>query len=423
MRVAISLLIGSVIGALVAPKVVPGADWPQYRGPQRSGVAEGENLKRSWSDTEPRDVWRRPLGAGYSSIAVVDDRAYTMFADAEGEYVVALATADGNTVWQFRVGDFVDSELGDGGPRSTPTVADGIVYTVSSQSKLIALRASSGTVIWEVDLSATGPVPRFGYSMSPLVANGQVIVEMGKREEGPGVTAFDRVDGSPVWSALTGPAGYSSPIAVTVDGQRQYVFFRSSGREIVGLSPTGEIAWRHATPEALSAISTPIFAAPDRFFVSTSEDAFGGRMFRLEMTEEGIRVAPLWQERLMRNHFSTSVVVDRHLFGFDNGTLRCLNAATGEKLWARRGFGKGSLIAADGMLLVLSDSGVVALARADPDGYQEAGRRQVMEGRAWTSPSLANGRLYVRDFDEIVSLEVGGAGDRSSSGPDQESEP
>lgn len=423
MRVAISLLTGWVIGVLVGTEVASGADWPQFRGPQRSGIAVGESLRPSWSDDKPRDVWRRQLGAGYSSISVVGDRVYTMFADADGEYVVALAADDGETVWQVRVGDFVDTELGDGGPRSTPTVTDGVVFAVSSQSKLVALRGADGSTIWEIELSTTGPVPRFGYSMSPLVADGRVIVEMGKREEGPGVAAYNVADGSPAWSILAGPAGYSSPITMTIDAERQYVFFRSSGRELVGLSPAGEVVWRHPTPDALSAISTPIFAAPDRIFVSTSEDAFGGRMFRLERADEGYRVAPLWQERLMRNHFNSSILVGGHLFGFDNGTLRCLNAGTGEKLWAQRGFGKGSLIAADGMLLVLSDSGVVALARADPVGYQESGRRQVMEGRAWTSPSLAHGRLYVRDFDEIVSLEVGDSGPATSSSLSRESEP
>jgi outer membrane protein assembly factor BamB len=116
----------------------------------------------------------------------------------------------------------------------------------------------------------------------------------------------------------------------------------------------------------------------------------------------------------MRNHFNTSVLVGGHLYGFDNGTLRCLDAATGEKRWAKRGFGKGSVVASGDLLYVLSDAGLVVLVRASPEGFEELGRSQVMEGRSWTAPSLANGRLYVRDFDEIVSLDVGGASTKSS---------
>ncbi len=385
-----------------------GANWPQFRGPDRSGVAGDESLLESWPEGGPQEVWHREFGAGYSSIAVVDGRLFTMWADDRGEYAVSLDASDGTPLWQIRLGDFVESELGDGGPRATPTVVDDVVYAISSQSKLVALKRDGGTSIWEVDLAESGPVPRFGYSISPLVDGGVVIVEMGRKEEGPGVTAFDLQTGEPRWEALNGPAGYSSPIVQQIGDVVQYVLFRAAGRELVGLSTTGEILWRHSTPEALSAIPTPIFHAPNRVFLSTSEDAFGGRMFEISADNGGFAIAELWQERLMRNHFNSSVLVEGYLFGFDNGTLRCLNADTGEKIWAKRGFGKGSLISADGMLLVLSDSGTLALVRATPDSYQELGRKQVMSGRAWTSPSLANGRLYVRDFDEIVSLDISG---------------
>jgi outer membrane protein assembly factor BamB len=400
-RLAASCLLSSLCVA-----AVHSASWPQFRGPDRSGVARDESLLDAWPEDGPREVWHRPFGAGYSSIAVVGSRLFTMSADDSGEYVVSLDTADGAPVWKTRLGDFVESELGDGGPRATPTVADDTVYTVSSQSKLVALKRDSGTLIWEIDLAESGPVPRFGYSISPLVDRGVVIVEMGRKEEGPGVTAFDLQTGEPKWSALNGPAGYSSPIVQQIGSVAQYVLFRAAGRELVGLSTTGEILWRHSTPEALSAIPTPIFHAPNRVFLSTSEDAFGGRMLEISADNAGFTIDELWQERLMRNHFNSSVLVNGYLFGFDNGTLRCLNADSGEKIWAKRGFGKGSLISADGMLVVLSDSGTVALVRASPDSYQELGRKQVMTGRAWTSPSLANGRLYVRDFDEIVSLDV-----------------
>lgn len=284
---------------------------------------------------------------------------------------------------------------------------DRMVYAISSQARVMALDAADGSLIWDRDLTQMGPVPRFGYAISPLVDGDVVLLELGRKEEGPGVVALDGETGESRWSALSGPAGYSSAIAVEIGGVKQYVIFRAVGREVVGLSRSGEVLWRWLAEGALSAIPMPIFFSPDRLFVSTSEDAFGGVMLRVSESSGTFVAEEIWSERLMRNHFNTSVLVKDHLFGFDNGTLRCLDAETGERRWAKRGFGKGSLIAAGELLYVLSDGGLVALVHATPERYEEAGRIQVMQGRSWTAPSLAHGRLYLRDFDEIVSLEVG----------------
>jgi len=186
------------------------------------------------------------------------------------------------------------------------------------------------------------------------------------------------------------------------------VAFRRAGQEAVGLSTSGEVLWRFPTPDALAAIVMPIFMAPDRVFLSTSDDSFGGHMIQITRQGEEFQAKEVWSERLMRNHFNNSVLVDGHLYGFDNGTLRSIDASTGEKKWAKRGFGKGSVVASGNLLFVLSDAGLVALVRVSPERFEELGRAQVMEGRSWTAPSLANGRLYLRDFDEIVSLDLRG---------------
>lgn len=383
------------------------ADWPQYRGPERNGTVGAGGLRDHWTQGQPAVVWRQPIGSGYSAASVVGDRLYTMDADEEQEHVLCLDVATGETIWRVDAGPFVQAELGDGGPRSTPAVAGGVVYAISYQARVMALDAADGSLIWDKDLTELGPVPRFGYAISPLVDGDLVLIELGKKEAGPGVAALDKRTGEILWSALNGPTGYSSAIVAEIAGVKQYVIFRAVGREVVGLSTTGEVLWQWPAEGALSAIPMPIFLPPDRLFVSTSEDAFGGVMLRVSESDGGFSVDEDWSERLMRNHFNTSVLVDGHLYGFDNGTFRCLDADTGERRWAKRGFGKGSLIAAGELLYVLSDSGLVALVHATPEKYQEAGRLQVMEGRSWTAPSLANGRLYLRDFDEIVSLDVG----------------
>ena len=393
---------------LLAAPLAHAADWSQFRGPDRAGVGEEEGLLDSWIDTQPTEVWRQSLGTGYSAVTAVGDRLYTMDADESQEHVLCLDAATGETVWKVDVGPFAPAELGDGGPRSTPTVEAGVVYTATYQSRLLALDAKDGSILWERDLTELGKVPRFGYSVSPLVDEGRVIVEVGDAEKSPGIVALDRQSGETLWSSLEGPAGYSSAVVAQIHGVQQYLLFRRAGQEAVSLSTSGEVLWRFPTPDALATIVVPIFVAPDRVFLSTSDDSFGGHMIRIVHDGGEFRAEEVWSERLMRNHFNTSVLVDGYLFGFDNGTLRCFNAETGERCWAKRGFGKGSVVAADGLLYVLSDAGLVALVRASPEGYEELGRLQVMEGRSWTAPSIANGRLYLRDFDEIVSLDIRG---------------
>ena len=392
-------------GLLVATSMTA-TDWPQFRGPDRGGTVHEAGLLESWAEGQPTVVWRRSIGTGYSAVSAVGDRLYTMDANESQEHVLCLDAATGETLWEVDAGEFVQAELGDGGPRSTPSVAGGIVYTTTSQALLLALEAEDGKLIWKKDLKEIGPSPRFGYAASALIDGEVVILEVGDKDKSPGIVALDRKTGEVRWSSLEGAAGYSSAIVAEIGGVRQYVVFRRAGQEAAGLSTTGEVLWRFPTPDALAAIVMPIFMPPDRIFVSTSDDSFGGHMIRVISGDEGFEVEEMWSERLMRNHFNTSVVVDGYLYGFDNGTLRCLDAASGEKRWAKRGFGKGSVVASGDLLFVLSDAGMVALVRATPAGFEELGRSQIMEGRSWTAPSLANGRMYLRDFDEIVSLDI-----------------
>ena len=398
-------LAGAALVATLVWSAAVAGDWPQYRGPERAGTTAAAGLAAGWPDAGPKVAWRRPIGAGYSGVVASGGRLYTMDANEQEEAVVALDAASGETVWRVPVGPFVQAELQDGGPRSTPAIAGEMVIAISSQARLVALAAADGELLWERDLTEWGPVPRFGYAMSPLVDGERIIVEVGDRGKAPGVVALDRATGEPRWTALDGPAGYTSPVVTEIAGVRQYVFARFS--EVVGLAVDGAVLWRHETPSH-AAIPMPVRVDSDKIFVSSSEDSFGGILLRVTHDGETFAVEELWSQRLMRNHFNSSVAVGGQIYGFDNGTLRCLDAASGERRWAKRGFGKGSLVAAGNKLFVLGDAGTVALVEADPSAYRESGRLQLTAGgRAWTEPSLAGGRLLVRDFDEIVSLELG----------------
>src|SRR5262245_20219162 len=402
---------------LLAAGPAAALDWPQFRGVNRDGVSAETGLPRSWPAEGPRVVWKRAIGEGYSGISVAGDRLYTMDSDGTTEYVLALEAGSGKEVWRVAAGPELIDSMGNG-PRTTPTLDGGTVYAMGSHGRLLALKTADGAKIWEVDLPQTFAAkrPTWGYSGSPLIDGDLLILEVGGKD-GRGVVAFEKATGKVRWGALDGDAAYSSPVLMTIGGIKQYVVTRRAGSQTVALRPDGSVLWTHPGP--ISVIVSALFIPPDKVYVSGGDDA-GAVLMRIE-TEGGTEggkatVEELWKTRTMKNHFNDAVLVGSHLYGFDNATFKCLSVATGEQAWAFRGLGKGSLLAADGnLLIVLSDLGTLLLVEATPDAYTELARFQAMEGKAWTSPTLANGRLYLRDQDEIVALEMKAPGARATS--------
>ena len=378
-------------------------DWPQIRGADRDGSSAETGLARSWTAAGPRLVWKKTTGEGFSGIAVAGGRLYTGAAFGDLEHALCLDAATGEEVWRTPIGKKFTEDFGNG-PRSTPTVVGGRVYVASSYGDVHALDAATGKVIWSVDLQKAygAPVPQRGYSPSPLVDGDLVLVEAGGTE-GRWLVALEAATGKLRWSVGDGPAGYSSPIAVTIDGVEQYVFVRRAEPQIISVKPDGSQYWTHQGWPA--SITMPMFVPPDRIFISASDDG-GAVLLKVSDKKGKAVVEEVWRNRLMKNHFNGSVRVGDFIYGFDNGTFKCVSAATGEQRWAHRGLGKGSLLAADGLLLVLSDQGVLVLAEATPDGYVEKGRVQALEGRTWTAPSLAAGNVCMRDHDEIACYDV-----------------
>jgi len=401
----LTLALAAALLLLAAPAA---ADWPQILGPERAGVTAGDDLRRGWGDGGPRELWRRPMGSGFAAVAAVGDRLYTLDAPGDTEDAVCLDAATGEELWRTPLGDRFPSEFGDG-PRATPTVVGDTVYAVTATVQLAALDAADGSVKWRRDLIEGFGVeqPRFGYSCSPLVDGDLLLLDVGG-DEGRGVVAFDRRTGETRWTALEGPGGHSSPIAVELGGRRQYVFNRREGPEMVAVDPGGEVLWRH--PSAPDTIMMPVFVPPDRFFISSAAMGDGGIMVHVDAGDGDFTATEVWRQRRMRNHFNNPVLVGGHLYGFDNATFRCVDAGSGELRWAVRGFGKGSVVAAGDLLYVLGDSGTLALVAATPEEYRELGRVQAMEGRSWTPPTLDGDRIYLRDHDEMVAYDVGTGG-------------
>ncbi len=378
------------------------SNWPRFRGAGGSGVSTETGLLDQWPEKGPKEIWRVPLGSGFSEVAVQGDRLYTQFSAGNQEVIAAFRQSDGGEIWRTILGENLVTELGDG-PRPTPSVADGRVYTMGSAGVLMALDAKNGKVKWQVDLAERfkSHLPHWGLSSSALVDGDLVILEVGGEEAA--FAALDKETGKTVWTALEKSHGYNTPVAMTLDGVHQYIFAPTGAPQIVSLLPDGSVYWTHDWHSGT--IAMPVAVGDDGVFVSASQDV-GGMLLRVRSEEGKPVIEEVWRSREMKNHFSSSLAYDGYIYGFDNGALKCIDAATGERKWAKRGLGKGSLISADGKLFVLSDRGKLVLAMATPEGYQEKGRLQVLEGKTWTAPSLAHGRLFLRDHKNMVCLDV-----------------
>ena len=399
--------LATLFAIAIGPSTADAADWPQYRGPQRDGHGVGENLLPSWGDTGPRERWRVTIGDdGYSSLAVVGGRIYTLVGNAGAEFAVAHDAATGARLWQT-VLDKDRSDGQGGGPRATPTVVGDTVIVAGASGRLAALDASNGDTRWTVDLVEEhgAKAPQWGFSGSPLVVGELVLVELGGKA-GRSLAAFDLATGELRWFSESDTSGYSSPLAVEVAGVHQVLFFTGAG--LVSVSPTtGSLYWRvpWATSYDVNA-AMPVFVPPDKVFISSAYDT-GGALYQIRADGDRLAATEVWRSKAMRNHFNSSVLVADHLYGFDNGTLKCVHAQTGTERWAQRGFAKGSLIFADGHLVVLGEKGQLALIEATPDAYREQGRAQLFTSRTWAQPALADGVLYVRSQKEMVALEIG----------------
>jgi outer membrane protein assembly factor BamB len=388
---------------LVAP--LHAEDWPQYRGSHRDGRSS-ERIAREWPAEGPPVLWRTPLGDGYSGVAVVAGRAYTQWGDGDHEWAGAFDGTSGAKLWETRLGAYRADSQG-GGPRSTPAVGGGRVFVLGALGRLDALDAASGRVSWTRDLRGDfgAQVPDWGISTSPLLEGDLLLVDVGGRR-GYAHVAFDPASGEVRWHSGSDDPAYSSPIAVTLHGERQAVFLSANGLAGVD-AKTGKRRWSAPwrTDFDVNA-ATPIFVPQSGFLVSSGYGV-GSALFQVGKDGDELEAVPLWRSTTLRNHFGTSVLLGYTVYGFDERIFASVDVLNGGVRWQARGYGKGSLVAADGHLLVLGDRCLLALVEASPEALREKARAQPMNGRCWTAPALSDGTLYLRNQKELVAVEVG----------------
>lgn len=388
-----------VLVSILNAQSIP-AEWPQYRGLNRDGISLEKGLVKGFPESGPKMNWTIPIGEGYSGVVIANGKLFTMDSNNKDEFVVGIDPSTGKEIWRVRIDAMFSNDQGNG-PRSTPTVDGNMLYALGANGQLVALSAADGKKIWGHDLVKEfgSEIPNWGTSTTPLIEKDLLIVDVGGKA-GHSIMAFNKKNGSVVWNTHTDKQGYSCPIAVTVNGVRQILVF--TGTSLVSVSPQGKVLWKYPWRTSWDAnIAAPIFIAPDKVFISTSYDV-GAAVVQIK----GNSVQEIWKNRVMKNHFNSSVLYNGHLYGFDDATLKCIDANTGEEKWKERGFGKGSLILADGKLIILGERGKLAMAEAKPEAYTQLAEAQVIDGKCWTMPTLANGKLYLRSQKNIISFDL-----------------
>ena len=388
------------------PPAAPRAlEFPQFLGPSRNATLPGPRLATDWA-RPPREIWRRPVGHGWSGFAVAAGLAITQEQRGDEEAVAAYDLATGEPRWLHTAPGRYDSPIAGIGPRATPTVAGGRVYTMGAEGRLSALDLATGRRLWTRNvLGDTDAInPQWGTSCSPLVLDGRVIVSAGG-DDGRSLAAYDAATGEPVWYGGTDRSGYGSPLLATLAGVPQVVIFNQAS--LAGHDPaTGELLWTHPWSAAQPNVAQPLVLAADRL-IASSGYGVGAELLAIERSPDG-RLAPrqLWRSPRLKAKFSQMVLHGGHVYGLDDGVLACLDPATGERRWREGRYGHGQVLLVGDLLLVLTEGGEVALVRPDPEGLAELGRFRALDGKTWNTPALAGPYLLVRNDREAACFEL-----------------
>jgi len=418
--------IASVMAALLVSAPTASADWPHLRGPSYDGTGAATGLADAWPADGPPVLWHREMGQGFSGFVVADGRAYTHTQWAGGQYVVCLDADTGRRLWRRRTGWPRRLEGHWPGPMATPTLAGGRVYFAGAYGRVGCLRARDGRRLWDRHVTEEfgGRGTEYGYACSPLVLDGKVYLPVGG--EGAAVVALDARDGSLVWRAGDWAASYTPCMPVTVGSRRQIVAYLQN--VVAAFDPeTGNVLWSDRVSEGYDEHAAwPLYEEP--YLVVAR--AFGGGATCLRLEPDGREPAVVWTSQALSNDVCSSVVLDGRVYGFDlhdfqarrrgraAGVLRCLDLATGRVRWTTDRVGHASLLAADGKLILWTETGDLVLARASAEAYEELGRTPVFaEEGCWTAPALSGGRLLLRTRTQAACLWLGEAADLGSRQP------
>ena len=377
-----------------------GVDWYRWRGPDLNGISKETGWNAQWPAEGPKQLWKASVGTGFSSFSVSQGRVYTMGNANNTDTVFCLEAGTGKVLWQHSYPCPLDAKNFEGGPCATPTVADGRVYTFSRKGELFCLDAAKGSVIWSKNLNKELglEIPTWGCASSALVEGNMVVVNMGSA----GV-ALDPTSGKVVWVSAKTPGAYATPVPVTIGGDRCLAIL--SCQSLIAVKAAGgQQVWSYSWKTSYDVNAADPVLDGDKLFISSGYN-HGGSV--LKFTGQGAE--KVWENKNIRNHFNTCVLWQGNLYGPDDSGLRCLAFDTGDLKWTYGGFGKGSLMIADGKLVALSEKGELIIAEPAPAEFKPISRAKVLTGKCWTMPVLSNGHIYCRNaVGDVVCLDVSG---------------
>jgi outer membrane protein assembly factor BamB len=394
--------------AAVAPRewtLQPG-DWPEFRGPNRDGVVAGLTITTDWDTKPPKLLWRQRIGPAWSSMIIVDGFLVTQEQRGDREAVVCYDAATGKEIWvQTHEARFFEALAG-AGPRSTPTFSDDRIYTLGAKGQLSCIAAATGDLVWSRDViaEAGGQPPQWGYSVSPLVVDG-VVIAYGGGEGDKALMAYRADSGEPAWSRAGGKFTYSSPQLVSIHGQKQILMH--DDLSLVAVNPAdGAVLWEHANRTQMAMpIPQPRLVSGNELVIQSDPG-----IALLQVNRDGQRwtTEERWTSNRLKPSFNDFVVYADHIYGLDDGILTCVDLADGRRIWKRGRYGHGQLLllADQGLLLVLAENGEAVLVSAVPEGQEELGRFQAIEGKCWNHPVIAYGQLFVRNAEEMAAYRL-----------------
>jgi outer membrane protein assembly factor BamB len=389
------------------PRLAEAADVPQFFGPNRDGVITGVGLARDWKTTPPKELWRQPIGLGWSAYSVVKGRAYTQEQRENEELVTCYDLFTGKLIWAHADKTrFSQWQSGDG-PHATPTVHEGRVYTYGATGLLNCLEATTGRQLWQRSVLKENSLKNneWGTSASPLVVDDKVVVTGGSTL-GPVLFAYSLATGEPVWKTGDDQASYASPQLATLAGIR--VILCNNARALTAYDPAnGQVlmdhAWGgHQWPKA----SQALVLGEDGILLSAGY-GMGCQRLKIEAAPDGqLTASELWTGLKMKTQFNSPTARQGHAYGLDDGRLACLDLATGERLWKEGRYASGQTLLVDDLVIIQNESGPVHLAAAKPDGYEELGKIEALSSKTWNHPTLAGRFLLVRNDREAVCYEL-----------------
>ncbi len=375
------------------------ADWPNWRGSNHDGISREKGLKTTWGDSGPKTLWQRDIGSAYSSFACVGNKVFTCGTQDDKQVLFCLDAKTGKDIWKRPFAPAHHDSQGSGA-RATPTVDGNRVYIIGAKGRLACVDSESGNEVWSHQFNHP---PKWGYSGSVLIQENLAITSPGQSDGA--ICALDKKTGKAIWTCGDAAAGYATPYPFTFNGKKYVCGFMATHAVVAELE-TGKLVlsmpWE--TDWNVNA-ATPIFHDGHLFLSSGYETGCG--LFKLSTDSSSkLSAAEVWRSKVLMNKFQTPVLYQGKLYSNDQKCLSCVDFRTGKREWRKRRGKHGTIVLVDGNLILLTENGKLEIAKADPAGYSPTAEAKVLDGRCWTVPVMSGGKLYVRNMEKVLCLDL-----------------